>query len=177
MIALNGMLLVLALTEWHWPWPLAVLFALAVPMALGAAHGLLITRFNMQPFIVTLCGLLLYRGIARFIANDTTKGFGDAEGFKTLQQLANGDLFGLPMPFVLLIGISIVMWVVLHRSIYGRYLFAVGRNEQAARFSGHQHAPGHRQELCSGGTADRRFGNSVRILHQFRLAFDAWKFL
>jgi ribose transport system permease protein len=105
-------------------------------MALGWAHGFLITKFRMQPFIVTLCGLLLYRGIARFIAQDTTKGFGDAEGFKTLQNLANGKLFGLPMPFVLLIAISIVMWIVLHRSVYGRYLFAVGRNEEAARFSG-----------------------------------------
>jgi len=136
MIALTGMLLVMALTEWHWAWPLAVLFVAAVAMALGWAHGALITKFKMQPFIVTLCGLLLYRGIARFIAQDTTKGFGDAEGFKMLQNLANGKLFGLPMPFVLLIAISIVMWVVLHRSIYGRYLYAVGRNEEAARFSG-----------------------------------------
>src|SRR5258708_5746156 len=59
MIALNGMLLVMALMEWHWAWPLAVAFALAVPMILGLAHGLLITRFKLQPFIVTLCGLLL----------------------------------------------------------------------------------------------------------------------
>ena len=136
MIALNGMLLVLALTEWHWVWPLAAAFALAVPMLLGLCHGALITRFKMQPFIVTLCGLLLYRGIARFIASDTTKGFGDAEGFKTLQSLANGKFLGLPMPFVMLIVISIVMWIVLHRSVYGRYLYAVGRNEEATRFSG-----------------------------------------
>jgi len=136
MIALNGMLLVMALTDWHWPWPLGVAFALAVPMLLGFAHGLLITRFKMQPFIVTLCGLLLYRGIARFIANDTTKGFGEAAGFQTLQHLANGKFLGLPMPFVILIVTSIIMWIVLHRSIYGRYLLAVGRNEEATRFSG-----------------------------------------
>jgi len=136
MIALTGMLLVMALTQWHWPWPLAVLFVAVVSMALGWAHGALITRFKMQPFIVTLCGLLLYRGIARFIAQDTTLGFGDAAGFKTLQNLANGELFGLPMPFVILIVISIIMWIVLHRSIYGRYLYAAGRNEEAARFSG-----------------------------------------
>ena len=55
MIALTGMLLVMALTAWHWPWPLAVLFIAAVSMALGWAHGALITRFKMQPFIVTLC--------------------------------------------------------------------------------------------------------------------------
>jgi ribose transport system permease protein len=136
MISLNGMLLVLALTEWHWFWPLAVVFALAVPMLLGLAHGFLITRFRMQPFIVTLCGLLLYRGAARFIANDTTKGFGEAAGFKTLQRWANGEWFGLPMPFVILIVIAVIMWVVPHRSVYGRYLLAVGRNEEAARYSG-----------------------------------------
>ena len=105
-------------------------------MSLGLAHGFLITRFKMQPFIVTLCGLLLYRGIARFIANDTTKGFGDAAGFKTLQALASGKMLGVPMPFVFLVIIAIIMWIVLHRSTYGRYLFAVGRNEEATRFSG-----------------------------------------
>ena len=136
MIALNGMLLVLALTEWHWPWPLGVAFALGVPMLLGLAHGVLITRFKMQPFVVTLCGLLLYRGIARYIANDTTKGFGEAKGFKTLQNLASGKFLDVPMPFVFLIVIAIIMWIVLHRSVYGRYLFAVGRNEEATRFSG-----------------------------------------
>jgi ribose transport system permease protein len=136
MIALNGMLLVIALTDWHWPWPVAALFALLVSMALGLAHGVLITKFKMQPFIVTLCGLLLYRGIARFIASDTTKGFGGAEGFKPLQNLANGKFLGLPMPFVILIVISVIMWIVLHRSVYGRYLYAVGRNEEATRFSG-----------------------------------------
>lgn len=136
MIALNGMLLALALTEWHWSWPLATLFALVIPMLLGLFHGILITRCRVQPFIVTLCGLLMYRGIARFIADDTTKGFGEAENFKTLQNLASGDLWGFPMPFVFLIVISVIMWLVLHKSVYGRYLYAVGYNEEAARFSG-----------------------------------------
>ncbi|HEV2330086.1 MAG TPA: ABC transporter permease [Verrucomicrobiae bacterium] len=136
MIALNGMLSIIALTQWHLPWLVAVLFALVVPMSLGLVHGIFITKFKIQPFIVTLCGLLIYRGVARFISNDMTKGFGDADGFQTLQQWANGALWGLPMPFVYLIIISIIMWMVLHRSVYGRYLFAVGRNEEAARFSG-----------------------------------------
>jgi len=103
---------------------------------LGWAHGALVTRFNMQPFIVTLCGLLFYRGLARFIAKDETKGFGTGAGFETLRNIATGSVFGLPTPFVILIVVSLVMWVVLHRSVYGRYLFAVGRNETAARYSG-----------------------------------------
>src|SRR5262245_673508 len=63
LIALAGMLLVMAIMDWHWAWPLAALLAIAVPMALGWAHGMLITTFNIQPFIVTLCGLTLYRGV------------------------------------------------------------------------------------------------------------------
>lgn len=136
MFALAGVLLAMALREWNWPWPLAVLMIVAAPMALGWVHGALITRMRMQPFIVTLCGLLLYRGVARFVADDSTKGFGNADGFETLASLARGKLLGLPMPFVLLIVVSAIMWVVLHRSVYGRHLFAVGRNEEAARFSG-----------------------------------------
>ena len=136
MCALTGVILAMALTEWHWPWPVAVLVVLGIAMLLGLAHGLLVTRAKLQPFIVTLCGLLIYRGVARYIAHDSTKGFSGAEGIETLRSLASGKLFGVPMPFVILIALVVVMWFVLHRSIYGRYLLAVGRNEQAARFSG-----------------------------------------
>jgi ribose transport system permease protein len=79
---------------------------------------------------------LFYRGLARFVASDETKGFGAADGFETLQTLATGGLFGIPTPFVILVIIAAIMWVVLHRSVFGRYLFAVGKNEVAARYSG-----------------------------------------
>lgn len=135
-MALLGVLLSLMLTDWGWSGSAAVLAVVALSMLLGLSHGLLITRLNIQPFIVTLCGLLFYRGLARFISNDETKGFGNAGGFEWLRDLATGSLFGIPAPFVLLVAIAAVMWVVLHRSVYGRYLFAVGRNEEAARYSG-----------------------------------------
>ena len=105
-------------------------------MALSLGHGLLITRLHLQPFIVTLCGLLFYRGLARFITDDETKGFGAARGLDSLRYLANGNLFGIPMPFILLLIIAAIAWVVLHRSVYGRYLFATGRNSEAARYAG-----------------------------------------
>ena len=136
MFALAGVLLAMCLVNWAFPWPLAAAVAILIPTIFGVAHGWLITRMNMQPFIVTLCGLLLYRGLARFIAGDTTRGFGNAEGFETLRTLATGRCFGVPMPFILLIIVAVIMWFVLHRSVYGRYLLAVGRNEEAARFSG-----------------------------------------
>ena len=134
--ALLGILLSIMLLDWRWPAAAAAGIVLALGIALGAVHGLLVTRLRLQPFIVTLCGLLLYRGLARYIAADTTKGFGTGEGFEWLRNLATGSVFSIPMPFVLLTVISLVMWVALHRSIYGRHLFAVGRNEEAARYSG-----------------------------------------
>ncbi len=136
MFALCGVLLPIALTKWELAWPLAASLVIALPMALGWVHGVLITRMKMQPFIVTLCGLMIYRGAARFIANDSTLGFGAGKGFETLRSISSGKLLGVPMPFVILVVIGLIMWVLLHRSIYGRYLLAVGRNEEAARFSG-----------------------------------------
>lgn len=134
--ALLGVLLSIFLVEWHLPAAIAVVAVVGITTFLGFINGFLITRVKIQPFIVTLCGLLFYRGLARFVAGDETKGFGSAEGFETLRNLATGSLFGIPTPFIILIVTSVVMWVVLHRSIYGRYLFAVGRNETAARYSG-----------------------------------------
>ena len=134
--ALLGVLLSMMLVEWRWPAALAVPAVIALGAGLGAAHGLLITRLRLQPFIVTLCGLLLYRGIARYIAADVTKGFGAATGFEWVRSLASGSLAGVPMPFVLLLVIGAAAWVVLHQSVYGRYLFAVGRNAEAARYAG-----------------------------------------
>src|SRR4026208_2602837 len=136
MMALLGVLLSMMLTEWRFGVILAVLACMAIAMVLTLGHGLLITRLNMQPFIVTLCGLLFYRGIARFVTNDETKGFGSVAGLDFLRFLANGNVLGIPMPFVLLIIIAAITWVVLHRSVYGRYLFATGRNPEAARYAG-----------------------------------------
>ena len=136
MMALLGVLLSMMLTQWHFGSFVAVIAVIALTMGLSLFHGWLITGMKIQPFIVTLCGLLFYRGIARFVTNDETKGFGSAEGFEGLRYLANGNPFGVPMPFVLLIIIAAIMWVFLHRSVYGRYLFATGRNEDAARYSG-----------------------------------------
>src|SRR5215813_3970786 len=136
MTSKKSVLMSMMLTEWGFGVVPAVVAIIAVAMGLTLIHGLLITRLNMQPFIVTLCGLLFYRGLARFITNDETKGFGTVAGLDFLRYLANGNLFGVPMPFVLLILISIVAWIGLHRSVYGRYLFATGRNEEAARYAG-----------------------------------------
>jgi len=134
--ALLGVLLSIFLTERHLPALLAVILVVAITTSLGLIHGFLVTKVRIQPFIVTLCGLLFYRGLARFIASDETKGFGSAAGFESLQSFATGNIVGVPTPFLILLVISVLAWVVLHRSVYGRHLFATGYNETASRYSG-----------------------------------------
>lgn len=135
MVALLGIVLSMLLVDHHVPPMLALGVVLALGAGMGTIHAVLITRAKLQPFIVTLCGLLIYRGLSRYISNDETKGFG-SETFGGLKNLASGEIFGMPIPFFIMIVFAVILWIVLHRSVYGRYLFAVGRNEEASRFSG-----------------------------------------
>ncbi len=136
MFALLGVVFIDLLTVYEVPWPLALLIIIAGGLVLGALQGLLITRLKLQPFVVTLCGLLIYRGAARYYTTDSTRGFGYGDEADMLRDLASGHLWGVPNTFIFLILLALVMGVVLHRSVYGRYLYAVGKNEEAARFSG-----------------------------------------
>jgi len=122
--------------------------ALVLPMMLilaalvGAWHGLLIAKARMQPFVVTLCGLFFYRGIARLLAGDRTQGFGSA--FQRLKWLGRGYIqdeggllpVPLPAPFLIFLLLAASLGAYLHFSAQGRHLFALGANEEGARFSG-----------------------------------------
>jgi ribose transport system permease protein len=134
--ALLGVIYIDLLVTWQVPWWLAVIVVVLGGVVLGAIHGLLVTRLKLQPFIVTLCGLLIYRGIARYYTNDGTAGFEYGQSFPTLEWLTAGRTLGVPHSFIVFLIVAVVMGVVLHRSVFGRYLFAVGKNEEAARYSG-----------------------------------------
>ncbi|HUZ65011.1 MAG TPA: ABC transporter permease [Acetobacteraceae bacterium] len=136
LFALLGVVFIDLLTNRGVPWPFALALILGAGLVIGVVHGWLITRMRLQPFVVTLCGLLIYRGAARYYTNDGTLGFGYGGNFDTLAWLASGHSFGIPNTFLFFILTALVMSVVLHRSVFGRYLFAVGKNEEAARFSG-----------------------------------------
>jgi ribose transport system permease protein len=136
MFALLGVVYVDLLVGWQVSWWLATIVVVAGGVVLGAIHGFLITRLRLQPFIVTLCGLLIYRGIARYYTNDGTAGFEYGQSFPTLEWLTAGRTLGVPHSFIMFLAVAALMGLVLHRSVFGRYLFAVGRNEEAARYSG-----------------------------------------
>jgi ribose transport system permease protein len=117
----------------------AVGMALLVGFGIGMLHGLLITKLKLQPFVVTLCGLLIYRGATRGLMDDQSQGFGN--GFTEFREWGTGEIeiagkFSLAYPFLILVVLAIVAWIFLRKTIWGRYLFALGNNEEAARLSG-----------------------------------------
>jgi len=134
--ALLGVIFIDLIGLWGVPWPLAVLACVLAGVLLGAIHAFLVTRVNIQPFVVTLCGLLIYRGLARWYTGDGTAGFEFGQSFPTLEFVTAGRSYGVPNSFIAFIIVAVVMGIVLHRSVFGRYLFAVGKNEDAARYSG-----------------------------------------
>ena len=136
LFALFGVIFVDLLANYGMNWIAAVAVIVAAGVVLGAVHGFLVTRMRMQPFVVTLCGLLIYRGVARYYTDDGTAGFEFGQNFPTLEWVTTGRSFGVPHSFIIFILVAVIMSVALHRSIWGRYLFAVGKNEEAARYSG-----------------------------------------
>src|SRR6201994_4693521 len=93
MIALVGVLFVDFIASQNIPWPLAALLMLVLAVIVGLIHGLLITRLKMQPFIVTLCGLLIYRGVARFYTKEGTAGFDFGSSYPALEWLTTGRVY------------------------------------------------------------------------------------
>ncbi|NKJ08819.1 MULTISPECIES: ABC transporter permease [unclassified Rhizobium] len=136
LVAFLGVLFIDFVAVQNMPWPIALPVILILGGIFGAIHGWLITRLNLQPFVVTLCGLLIYRGAARFYTADGTAGFAFGQNFPDLEFLTAGRFYGVPNTFIALVIIAAVMWIVLHRSVYGRYLYAIGKNEEAAKYSG-----------------------------------------
>jgi ribose transport system permease protein len=134
--ALLGVIFIDMIGLWGVPWPVAFLLTVIAGVVLGGIHAFLVTRMKMQPFVVTLCGLLIYRGLARWYTDDGTAGFEFGQTFPGLELITTGRTYGVPHSFVAFIIVAAVMGVVLHRSVFGRYLFAVGKNEEAARYSG-----------------------------------------
>lgn len=112
----------------------AVILALALGLVIGVAQGALSAYLGVQPFVVTLGSMLLLRGVAEVLTGGADIGFqGQFPGFRALGE---GTTLGLPTPFwfalVAILGAAFLM----HRTLFGRYCYAIGSNAEAARLSG-----------------------------------------
>ncbi|MEA2672251.1 MAG: ribose transport system permease protein [Chloroflexota bacterium] len=127
--AVTAQLLVAGVTA-----PVAILAGLAIGGALGLANGLLVTRFRLPPFIATLGMLGIARGVVLVITDaKTVQGNGLPEGF---QSIANGTVLGIPNLLIIAGGVTVAVWFLLTRTVFGRYIYAVGSNPESARLAG-----------------------------------------
>lgn len=114
------------------PVPLAVMATLGIGALCGVFSGTLVAYAGLQPFIVTLGGLSLFRAMA-LIFTDGNPIFGIPMEFRNV---INGMVFGIPVPIIIVVAIALVLWVVMNKTPLGEYILAVGGNEEAARVAG-----------------------------------------
>lgn len=113
---------------------LAVLVGLLSGSILGALNGLLIAKGKVAPFIATLATMTIYRGITLVYTNgNPITGLGDSFFFNFI---GRGYLFGIPFPVVLLFLIFLLLYILLHKTAFGRKTYAIGGNEKAAYIAG-----------------------------------------
>ncbi|WP_182084736.1 ABC transporter permease [Aureimonas sp. ME7] len=110
----------------------AVVLTLLMGLAIGLFHGFGIVKMGLPPFIITLATLTALRGIGLVITNGSTISITDP----AFNAFSRGSLIGIPNLFWMVILVAVPAFVFLHRSRFGRYLFAVGSNPEAARLSG-----------------------------------------
>jgi ribose transport system permease protein len=121
-----------ALLIWrHWHPVFAVLATLGIGILAGAVNGALVARFRMQPFAATLAMMVVARGVAKWVSHNE----------KVQSAEANPPIFetlaGSPLTLVLLmLMVFVILWIVVSRTRFGRYLYGIGGNEEAARLSG-----------------------------------------
>jgi inositol transport system permease protein len=113
-------------------WFLAIVISCAVGLIVGYLQGKIVTAFNVPPFIVTLGGLTIWRG-ATLIINDG----GPISGFNAgYRWWGRGALAAIPVPVLVSILVALVGYITLRYTRYGRQIYAVGGNPEAARLSG-----------------------------------------
>jgi len=115
------------------PLAIAVAACCAVAMGFGYVNGITITKAQLPPFIVTLAVGIIARSLVMYFMRGATVMGNNIPQFTNI---GNGSVLNIPIPFIVVIVMAIILHVVLTRTKFGTYVFAVGGNENAARFSG-----------------------------------------
>ncbi|WP_054957653.1 ribose ABC transporter permease RbsC [Paenibacillus dakarensis] len=113
---------------------LAIILGVALGGVMGMINGLMITKGKMAPFIATLATMTIFRGLTLvYTEGNPITGLGDSMAF---QLFGRGYLLGIPVPAITMIITFAVLWVILHKTSFGRKTYAIGGNEKASIVSG-----------------------------------------
>jgi len=130
-MALAGAVLGLSLVRFELPLAVAIAACLLVGVLCGLLNGLVIIRWKLPAFIVTLGMLEIARGAAYLVTQSRTIYIGGP-----VEAIAEVSVLGLSLPFIVAVSIVVAGQLVLSRTVFGRYLTAVGTNEEAVRLCG-----------------------------------------
>lgn len=115
---------------------IAIVILLIFGGLFGLVNGLVICKAKVQPFIMTIGTLTLYRGVALLVSNGKPI-YMSPETAETVQFLGDGRIaFGIPTQVIVLIVVGVIMAFLLNRTIFGRYIKAIGGNQESARVAG-----------------------------------------
>ena len=118
--------------------PLVVIITVLVGAIIGIINGLIITKFNVAPFIATLGTMYICRGFANLHSNGAT--YSDLKGYEGLGNQGwtffGSNVFGIPVGLVILFIMAIIFAIILKKTVFGWHVFSIGGNEKAAKLSG-----------------------------------------
>jgi len=139
-MTLSAVMTAIFLTEWHLPIPLGIAAGLATGALAGLVNGIFIAKLKIPSFIATLGMLNVAKGLALVISGLRPIYFNDTPAFNqaAMGSVVSAVVPGLDVPNIVLVffGAAILASLVLSKTILGRYTFALGSNEEAARLSG-----------------------------------------
>ena len=130
-MALSGMIMAQLMVAGT-PVGVALLAGVLLGVACGAVNGILISKIKLQPFLVTLGTMSVYRGVT-LIISDGLPVRGLPGSFSNMMNALNRSF---PVPIIILLVFTVILFLVVKYSKYGQYVFAIGGNEEATRLSG-----------------------------------------
>jgi ribose transport system permease protein len=130
--ALSAMIDGILLMKLHLPFIVALVGALGVGVCFGIFNGLLVSRFRLQPMVVTLGTMSIARGLTLI----STSGRPIFVLNPTMMAIGNGELLGVPIQVYVVLGLFLAGLVALNLTYFGRYVYSIGGNEEATRLSG-----------------------------------------
>ena len=139
MMTITAVMSAQAVVSWHLPIAVGVAVAILTGILCGGISGILVAKFKLPPFIATLGMNLVTKGLSLIIANSKPIYFTDAPAFSQISMgsfLSFGGDFNIPNAVLIFFLVAIVASIVLNKTTFGRYTFAIGSNEEAVRLSG-----------------------------------------
>lgn len=131
-VAFSGILTAGMLNDTALPIPVTVILAILVGLTMGLINGYFVAYWNAPPFVVTLAMMTIGRGLTYIYC--------DGKPISKLPdaflKIGKGSLAGIPIPFIILIAVFLIFYIMLTKMKHGRHIYAVGGNEQAAMVSG-----------------------------------------